>query len=540
MRRIVIAMAFATGTAWADAPDLGGERVAPLLEGMGEYRHTVTTTDPLAQRFFNQGLVLTYGLDRKEAARSFEQAQQLDPGCAMCYWGEALARGPGLYAAAEREENEPRAAHAIVRALALRERVTARERAYIEALARRYVQDPQASTDPDQAYADAMREVASRFPDDPDAATLYVEALLIATPLEHRQAGGDRAILDTLERVLERHPLHPGANHLLIHVVEKREPERGLAAADRLRDLVPGASRLQHAPARIYLRVGRYHDAVQANERAIEADEAYLAQCKDQGLYPVAEAPPSRRFLLAAASFGGLSESATNAARRIAARQDPKLVRTPGFEVLQHYLAMPLYVLVRFGRWEEILAEPAPAGDLPYVEGVWRYARGVAFVRTGETARAGQELLALAHLAEDRRLQSATIWGEHSMAQVLRIVRAVLGGELAQARGDHAVAIRLLREAVRREDRLVHRERSEWYTPARHHLGLAFLKADRAREAERVYRADLERYPDNGWALYGLAQSVRAQNRRSEASEIEARFRQAWAEADVTLTSSRY
>lgn len=539
MKRIVIAMAFATGTVWADAPDREGERIAPLLDGMGAYRHTVTTAHPLAQRFFDQGLVLVYGMDRQEAARSFEQAQQLDPLCAMCYWGEALARGPVFHAAAEHEADAPRAAHAIARALALRDRVTDRERAYIEALARRYAHDRNGN-EPDQAYADAMGEVARRFPDDPDAATLHVEALLVATPLEHRGVGGERAVLDTLERVLQDHPLHPGANHLLIHVVEKREPERGTAAADRLRDLVPGVSRLQHAPARIYLRVGRYRDAVQANERAIEADEAYLAQCEAQGLFPVAGAPPSHRFLLAAASFGGLSESAIDVARRIAARQDAKLVRTPGFEVLQHYLAMPLYVLVRFGRWEEILAEAMPAGDLPYVEGVWRYARGVAFVRTGEITRAGQELLALAHLAEDRRLQGATIWSEHNMAQVLRIVRAVLGGELAQARGDHAVAIRLLREAVRREDRLVHREPSEWYTPARHHLGLALLKADRAREAERVYRADLERYPDNGWALYGLAQSVRAQNRRREASEIEARFRQAWAEADVTLTASRY
>ncbi|BAU48761.1 tetratricopeptide repeat protein [Sulfurifustis variabilis] len=539
MKRIVIALSFVAGAAGAEPLSPEAERVAPLLEGTAAHRHLVTTSDPLAQRFFDQGLVLVYGLDRREAVRSFQQAQHLDPACAMCYWGEALARGPDLHAAPEREDG-PRAAHAIQRALALRDRVTEREQAYIEAMARRYLQEPSTATDPDLAYAEAMGDVARRFPDDPDAATLHVLALMVATPPQHREAGGHRAIVDALERVLERHPSHPGANHLLIRAVERGEPERGVAAADRLRALAPAVAGLRHAPARIYLRVGRYRDAVLADEAAIEADEAYLAQCDAQGLYPVSAAPPSRRFLLAAASFGGLSENAIDVARRIAARQDARLLRTPGFESLQHHVAMPLYVLVRFGRWQEILAQPAPPGDLPYVEGVWRYARGVALARTRETARAGEELLALARLAEDPRLERARIWGEHSMAQPLRVVRAVLAGELAQARGDHAVAIRLLREAVRREDRLVHREPSDWYTPARHHLGLALLKANRAREAERVYRADLERHPDNGWALYGLAQSVRAQNRRREASEIEARFREAWAEADVQLTASRY
>lgn len=538
MRSLFIAAAFAAGTAWAaETPTPSDEPIAPLLAGTGNHRYAITTRDPLAQRFFDQGLALVYAFEHREAARSFRQAQHLDPGCAICYWGEALARGPGVDARPDSEDGA-RAAHAIERALALRDRASERERAYIEALARRY--DPAAATDPDGAWAAAMGEVVRRYPEDPDAAALYAKALMAATPLEQRELDGERMVLGILEDALALDPDHPGANHLLIHVVERRAPQRGIAAADRLRDFAPGIARLQHAPARIYLRVGRYRDALRASERAIAAEERYLAHCEAQGVHPIAAAPPSHRYLLAAASFSGSSESAVETARRIAGRQDERRLRSPGFEALQHHVALPLYVLVRFGRWDEILAEPRPPGDLTYVEGVWRYARGVAYARTGDIAGAETELLALAQLAEAGRLERARIWGDHSMAQVLRTVRAVLRGELAQARGEPAVAIRLLREAVRREDRFVHRALSEWYTPARHHLGLALLRAQYPKEAERVYREDLERHPDNGWALYGLAQSMRAQNRRKEASEIEARFERAWAEADVRLTASRY
>lgn len=539
MRRIASVLAIVTGMTWAAEMPPPPERIAPLLPGTALHHHPITTREPLAQRYFDQGLLLVYGFSRKEAARSFEQAQQLDPACAMCYWGEALARGPGPDAKPGVAE-APRAAYAIEQALALREGASERERAYIEALARRYGHGPPLAADPDHAYAGAMGELARRYPRDPDAAVLYAEALLVATPLAHREAGGERVIVDVLEGVLERYPGHPGANHLLIHAVEAREPERGLAAADRLRELASGIPRLELAPARIDLRTGRFRAAMEASERAIASEEAYLAHCEAQGLYPVADPAPSPRVLLAAASFAGASESAIASARRIAARQDERRVRTPGFEELQHRLALPLYALVRFGRWAEILAEPRPAGDLPYVEGVWRYTRGVAYARTGDIARAEAELLALARLAEDARLGEARIWGEHGLAQVLRTVRAVLGGELAQARGDDATAIRLLREAVRREDRLVDRGLSEWYAPARHHLGLALLRANHPKEAERVYREDLRRHPDNGWALYGLAQAMRAQKRRREASEIEARFAEAWAAADVALTASRY
>lgn len=547
MRRLIAILALGLAGLVSAAVELmpHGLRIAPLLEGMGTHHHEITTDSPLAQRYFDQGLVLAYGFNHKEAARSFRQAQYLDAECAMCFWGEALVLGPNINAKMDPADN-PDALAAVRQALALRDRVTERERAYIEALARRYAPDAAAERGTlDQTYAEAMGAVARRFPEDADAQTLYAEALMDTMPWDYWEADGKpklatQTIVGTLENVLARYPNHPGANHLLIHAVEKVQPRRAMAAADRLRDLVPNAGHLQHMPSHIYIRVGRYHDAVIANEKGIAADNAYIAQCHAQGVYPIGYVPHNHHFLAAAASFIGMSARAIEAARHIAAHQDQQLMRQPGYEGLQHYWSMPLYAYVRFGRWSDIRNTPAPADDLPYARGVWHYARGLMFARRGELADAQTELAALGALVEDVTLEAAKIWDNNSMAQVLRIARAVLAGEIAYARGDTRRAVRFLREAVKLEDVLVYQEPSDWFVPARHHLGAVLLETGRAREAEQVYRADLAIYPDNGWSLYGLARSLRAQRRLGEANAVDTQFRKVWVKADIKLTASRF
>jgi tetratricopeptide (TPR) repeat protein len=518
--------------------------IAPLLDGMGAHHHPITTTSPQAQRYFDQGLVLSFGFNHKEAARSFREAQTLDPSCAMCYWGESLVLGPNINAGMDVADN-PRAFEAVQQAMNLRSNATEPERAYIEALAKRYAKvAPDDRRHLDLAYAEAMGEVARRFPQDPDAASLYAEALMDTTAWDYWEKDGSPKpvtdkILATLESVLGEYPIHPLANHLYIHAVEKVHPQRGLAAADRLRDLVPGAGHLVHMPGHIYIRVGRYKEAVLANEKAIAADDAYIAQCHAQGLYPVAYIPHNQHFLAAAASFIGDSGKALTASRHMQAHQDQKLMRQPGYATLQHYWAMPYFVLARFGHWDEIMAEPKPASDLIYPTGIWHYARGLAQVRKDDLEGADEALAALAAIADDPEMAATRIWETNTMADILSIAREVLAGELALARGQADAAIGHFEAAILVEDALTYVEPSDWYTPARHNLGAALLKAGRAAEAEAVYRRDLEIYPANGWSLAGLEQSLRAQDKGAEAEDARRQFEQAWSSADVKIASSR-
>ncbi len=521
------------------------EPIAPLLNGMGTHHHQVSTRSPQAQRYFDQGLVLSFGFNHKEAARSFQQAQVLDPECAMCFWGEALVLGPNINAGMDAADN-PRAYAAAQTALALKEKATEREQAYIEAVARRYTGTiPDDRRALDHAYAEAMGEVTRRFPDDPDAASLYAEALMDTTPWDYWEKDGSpkpatRMILSTLESVLAAHPDHPLANHLYIHAVEKVHPERGIAAADRLQDLVPGAGHLVHMPGHIYIRVGRYEEAVLANEKASAADDAYIAQCHAQGLYPVAYMPHNHHFLAAAASFIGASGKALNAARHMQAHQDQQLMRKPGYATLQHYWVMPYFAMVRFGRWDELLAEPKPADDLVYATGIWHYARGLAQARTVDLEGARQSLTALTSIADDPEMAATRIWETNTMAQILAIAREVLAGEIAMEDCQPEVAVGHLEAAVILEDGLTYVEPSDWYVPVRHNLGMALLAVDRPAEAEAVYRKDLEIYPDNGWSLLGLEQSLSAQGKAADAERVRDRFQQVWAGADIEIQTSRF
>jgi len=520
-------------------------RQAPLLEGLGDHRHPVATRSPLAQRYFDQGLILAYGFNHAEAARSFREAARLDPECAMCWWGLALVLGPNINAAME-PENNAEAHQAVQRALRLSEDGDPRERAYIEALATRYAeQPPEDRSHLDQAFADAMAEVVRRFPDDLDAATLYAEALMDTMPWDYWQDDGSpkpatREVLAQLERVIEGNPRQPGALHLYLHAVEEVHPEWGTDKADRLADLVPGAGHLVHMPSHIYIRVGRYQDAAAANRKAIEADDAYVTQCHAQGLYPVGYMPHNHHFLWAAATFQGDSETALDSARHIAHHVDRELLRAPGFGTLQHYLVTPLYTLARFGRWDEILAYPQPDEDLLYPEGVWRYARALALIRKQRPDEAARELDRLRQIASDPALDDVTLWGINGTTDLLEIAVEIVAGELAATRGDTEEAVRCLEVALDLESTLLYDEPPAWHQPVRQVLGALLLDAGRAEEAERVYREDLEKFPGNGWSLHGLAAALEAQGRTREADQVRMQLRQAWQSADVTLTASRF
>jgi tetratricopeptide (TPR) repeat protein len=514
-----------------------------LLEGLGGHHQAITTDSPQAQAYFDQGLRLVYGFNHIEAEQAFREGARLDPGCAMCYWGIALTHGSN-YNSPTDAQREKAAYAAIQEARRLAGRVSPRERATIEALAKRH-----AATSPadraalDRAYADAMREVSQRFPDDLDAATLFADALMNLRPWDLWKTDGTMQpetpeILATLERVMRASPEHPGALHLYIHAVEAGpDPRRGEAAADRLAPLMPGAGHIVHMPSHIYWRVGRYADAVEVNINAVKADRAYLAKRQGSPIYRGLYYPHNLDFIWHSASMQGRSAETIRAAREFAETATPAMLREmPDMETAA---AAPLVSLARFGRWEEILTQPAPPAEFPYVTGAWHYSRGLAFVATERRAEAEMELAAIRRIAggvpPDRSL--AFFFKAKAM---LDLAANVLAGEIAARSGQTDVAVRHLLAAVAEQDGHWFTEPPPWYFPVRQSLGAALLSGGRPVEAEAVYRDDLKRNPDNGWSLYGLARSLQAQGKTAEAQAVQARFQKAWAEADVTLSASRF
>jgi tetratricopeptide (TPR) repeat protein len=540
----------ATSTGGAPADSLPAETIpgATLLPGLGNYSFPISSAKAEAQRWFDQGLMLTFGFNHDAAERSFLRAAQVDPECAMCWWGAALVLGPHVNAGMD-PANNGKAWTRLQRARSLADKATPREQAFIETLAARYAEQPPEYRLPlDEAYAAAMARLASERPDDLDAATLHAEALMNLQPWDYyddqRQPKGHTAeIVSTLEAVIHRNPDHAGALHLYVHAVEaSAHPERGVAAADHLRALIPGSGHLVHMPAHIYSRVGRWHDAVLANQVAIQADDAYLDLCRGNtgGVYPLGYVPHNHHFLWFAASMEGDSATAREAAVHTAERTaNAELMRQPGFEAMQHYWMTPWFDNVRFGRWEAIAASPNPAPDLPYVSVIWHYAEGTAAARTGRVEDARQHLLAMRPLADSAELAKIMVWDRYPLSHAAHIAERSLTAELALSDKDVDGAIAALREAVEIEDRIPYDEPPGWHAPTRHALGAALLQAGKPGEAEAVYRAELERNPRNGWSLIGLAQSLRAQQRNEEAAKVDAEFEASWKNADVKLTASR-
>lgn len=527
------------GTAAPDLAPVG----ATLLEGLGDYSMPVSSGHPDVQRWFDQGLALTYGFNHDAAERSFLKAAELDPDCAMCWWGAALVLGPHVNAAMD-PAAAPKAWDRLQRARAAAKQAGEQERAWIEALAARYAEQPPEDRRPlDEAYAAAMGELAARYPDDDDVAAMHAEAMMDLQPWDYWDAAGQAKghtaqVVATLEQVLARNPDHAGALHLYIHAVEASpDPSKGVAAADRLRELVPGSGHLVHMPAHIYARVGRFHDAVLANQKAIASDDAYLAICKPgPGVYPLGYVPHNHHFLWFAATMEGASAVALEAARTTGEKtSDPELMRTPGFEAMQNFASTPLLANVRFGRWDAVAAMPKPADDLQYMQALWHYGQGMAAVAQGRLDDARGHHQALAKAAADPAIEKMMSWDRYSLIDGVKIAERFVAAELARADHDYPAAIAALEQAVAIEDTLLYDEPPAWHWPVRQALGAMLLAAGRPADAEQAYREELKRNPENGWSLHGLARALHAQGRKAEAAEADARFAAAWANADVDL-----
>ncbi len=528
-------------TAETEKPAPTGE-LAPRLQNLGTHTFPVTTRSRQAQRFVDQGLRLSYGFNHAEAGRSFREAARLDPACAMAYWGQALVLGPNINVPMA-PEDEPKAHELAQKAVSLQANATPRERAYIDAVAQRYSGRAEDRAARDRAYADAMKSVMKRYPADLDAATLYAEAVMDLRPWGYWMPDGT-AYAETpeavavVESVLKRNPSHPGANHLYIHLLEPTaQAARAEAAADRLLALMPGAGHIVHMPSHIYMRVGRYADASAANEKAILADEDYIAQCRAQGIYPMGYYPHNIHFLWSAASMEGRSQAAIDAARKVAAKVTDEAM--DGLPLLAGFKLVPYYALTRFGRWDEMLAETAPPDRFLYLKGTWQYARGLAHAGKGQIEEAEKDLAEVRRIAADPALDF-TLFSPNKAAAIFAIAPEVLAGELAAKRKDYDRAIAHLERGVRLEDGLVYTEPAEWHYPVRHALAAVLLEAGRPREAETVYWDDLRRNPENGWSLFGLSLALRAQKRDADAALVEARLAKAWARSDVKLSASRF
>jgi tetratricopeptide (TPR) repeat protein len=531
-----------------DGETLVARAGAPLFDGMGDYHRAVTVADPGAQRYFDQGMVLAFGFNHAEAVRSFRAAQRLDPNCAMCFWGEALATGPNINVTANGKavmsSDEQLAAYAALQqAIALKPGATQNEIDLIDALAARYSAEPVEDRDAyDRAYAEAMAELNRKYPADDDIAAMFAEAWMNTMPWDYwSDADTPRPaavpVIAALEDIIARNPRHPLALHLYIHAVEASStPGRAEAAADTLADLVPGSGHLVHMPAHIYWRVGRYHDAAAANVRAAGVDEAYIAQCNAQGFYPALYYPHNIHFLWAAASMAGQSAVAIEAARKVAA--NVRLEQIEAFPSIEFFKTIPLLALTQFGRWDEILAEPAPPENLHYSTAIWHYARGVALANRGEIAAARGELESLEPLRDSVQMEFLDA-AAYPASALLSIAGDLLNGEIALASDANAQAVERFTAAVATQDALPYMEPPFWYYPTRQSLGLAQLRAGNAAEAERIYRRDLEDYPRNGWSMFGLLQSLRAQGRAADAAALQDRFDTVWSMADIELTASR-
>ncbi|MEO5803597.1 MAG: hypothetical protein ABIR24_08700 [Verrucomicrobiota bacterium] len=514
----------------------------PILDGLGNFQFPISTESKLAQRYFNQGLMLSYAFNHKEAVRSFRSVTMLDPDCAMGYWGIANASGPHVNKPMDEQDNA-QAWRALQQAITLAGNATPKERAMIEALGKRYQEKYQEDRSAlDKAYAAALRDLTKKFPDDLDLQTVFAEALMDTMPwnywLKDRSPKPEtEEALRALKFVLSRDPDHPGANHFYIHAVEAGPtPEAGLPSADRLRNFAPHAGHLVHMPSHIYIRTGRFNDAVLANEKAVKADREYLRQTRAQGFYPGAYYPHNIHFLWWALMFEGRSKESLKRAKEAALYATEnycgpnKAVEAPRFRHL------PWLTLMRFGRMNEILDVPKPAvtNDFLIDRAVWHFTRGLALVSQKDATAAIKEQAALALIADSddaKKLDSP----QFPVASILAVAKHWLAGRVAEAQGDLEKALNELRTAVELEDAIPYMEPAYWPLNVRPALGAVFLRSGKPEKAEEIFREDLKRMPRNGWGLLGLEKSLRAQNRPEAADVVQRQFNETWKNADTEL-----
>lgn len=512
-----------------------------LYDDLGTHHRAITTDSQPAQRYFDQGLILLWAFNHDEAIRSFREATKLDPTCVSAWWGIALANGPHI----NNPALDPEHAHAAWEALEIARGFTPGrsgiEVELVVALSKRYAAEPTEDRKAlDQAYADAMREVWHAHPHDADVGTLFAEALMDLRPwdlwtLDGKPQPGTPEIVETLEAVLVLQPDHPGANHLYVHTMEASpHPEKALPSADRLRTLVPGAGHLVHMPGHIYLRLGRYADASAANEAAIETDRKHAALVPQDGFYHIYMAH-NFGFLAYSAMMQGRRARSLEAAQAMVDGIPPEFIQAMG-PLVDGYLPIVLHVQIRFGMWDEVLNQPEFPADLVISNAIRHYARGIAFAAQGNVDQAVRERNELAEII--LKVDKQAMVGNSSALDVLAIAARMLAGEIAFRRGNSEESFELLREGVAIEDQLRYDEPPDWMMPVRHSLGAALMQAQKYDQAEVVFRADLERHPDNGYALFGLERCLVARGATEEARQTKARYDKAWAHADVQLKSS--
>jgi tetratricopeptide (TPR) repeat protein len=516
---------------------------ALVIEGLGDFHRNIATKSPEAQQYFDQGMRLLWAFNHDESTRSFARAAQLDPDCAACYWGVALTVGPNYNLPVMAPPRAQVAFDALTKAQKAATHASPADRALIGALAKRYPvaqpQGPGNSAPILAAYAQAMKAVAAQFPSDLDVQTLYAEAMMnlnawkLWTP-EGKAAPGTEEIVATLESVLKRDPRHPGANHYYVHTLEaSQHPDKAVGAAERLRGMMPAAGHLEHMPAHIMQRVGRYEEAAEANRKGAAADRSYFAKTQPPDYYAMYTGHNYQFLAYSAAMEGRKAETLEAVRRSREAIPDDMLRAMPGSDwpLAEEYAAT-----VRFGLWEDMIAKPAPDPKLPALTGGYLYGKGMALASRGRIDEARATLAQLQRLAAS--LPADTPAGFNSAKDVLAVAAAIVQARIASAGHHTDASISLLREAASKEDRLAYNEPKDWFFPVRQLLGAELMAAERAPEAEAVYLKDLEQNPANGWSLFGLQAALRAQNKTDAADQAGRDFREAWKNADVMLTSS--
>ena len=518
---------------------------APLFGKLEGIHLSVSTKNEQAQRYFDQGLMLSFAFNHAEAGRSFYEAARQDPTCAMCWWGFAYVLGPNYNAGMEKD-NLQRAYVAVQKAKKLSVSCTQKEKDLINALSHRYSSDTTVARSLlDSTYADAMRKVYRKNSGDVTLASLFAESLMDLHPWNLYKKDGTiqlwtSEILAVLEKCIKTEPHHAGANHFYIHATEmSQHAETALASADLLRDLVPGAGHLVHMPSHTYIRTGRYHDGVVANQKAVLVDSLYVEACHAQGVYPLAYYPHNYHFMAACATLCGESKIAMEGAYATSKHAHQKLLREPAWAMLQHYYSIPWYVEVKLGLWGDILASAAPDKDLKYPFIVWHYAEGMAMLSLNKIAEAKKHLDEIKNVMSDTTIKAISIWGINSVFDLCTIASSTLEGEINAKEKRYSAAIAFLKEAVGREDALNYDEPPDWFFSVRHHLGAVLIDAGKYQEAIEVYDKDLKIYRENGWALIGLMNAYKKLGDKMKYDEIKRRFEIAWKYADIKIISSR-
>jgi tetratricopeptide (TPR) repeat protein len=531
---------FLVGGAWPLAAEPSPAKV-PFFEGLGSCGRKVTTASPEAQRYFDQGLCFLFAFNHDEAIRSFHAAAEVDPACAMAWWGIAVANGPHINNPAVPPDRAKAAWEALMKAQAAAGKANKSEQLLIAALAKRYANPQPEDRKPlDEAYAAAMRDVWKANPDDADIGALFAEAMMDLRPWdfwtkEGQPQPGTEELVASIESALAKSPNHPLALHLYVHAVEASpHPERAVAAADRLRDLQPGLGHLVHMPSHIDVRLGHWAKAIESNVKAIESDRQYREQSPRQGFYHVYMAH-NHHMLAYAAIMRGQSKLAIDSINNMAKGIPPEWVKENA-AVADGFTAMPLEVLVRFGKWDEVLAAPEPPEFLPIARAMRHCSRGIAFAAKGDIKQAKAEQAAF--LFAKSKVPVEARFGNNTAADLLAVAEHLLAGEIRYREGQVEVALAELRAGVKREDALTYAEPPDWIHPVRHVLGATLLAEGRAAEAEQVYREDLQKLPDNGWSMFGLARSLELQRKRDDAAKFDARFKELWRDADIQITSS--